>query len=312
MRYRLIPGTHLKVSEIGFRVGSLDGSRWDTLSEKEAFHLLRYSLDRGINFFDTANVYGNGRAEALLGAALRDERDRVVLATKFGYDYAPSQAFSKSLKAMKNFKPSHLQHACEESLRRLRTDHIDLYQIHHPDLEEAASEDIAEELEKLRRQGKVIAWGVALGPGSGWVEEGKFFLAFREAQAIQMATHLLDRESRDMLLREARSRQACVIASSPIPEGFDKIDDLKFLDQGKSRGLSHAAVKFLLKKQVIASVLLEMDSEEKINEFAVTCECLELSEEEMRLVEEYCRKNREAVERRPWQMPLKERTPEAL
>ncbi|MBI3316897.1 MAG: aldo/keto reductase [Candidatus Omnitrophica bacterium] len=292
MRYRIIPGTHLKISEIGFKLGSLDGSRWDTIPDKAAHHLMRYALDRGINFFDTADIYGGGRVESLLGAAFREERERVVMATKFGYESLPADTFSKSLKGMKNFTPRYLPLACEDSLRRLRTDHIDLYQIHHPDLEDGASEDLVAALEKLRKQGKVIAWGVALDPGSAGLEEGKFFLKFRKTRSLQLTHPLAEREAREEIFLEAKRYGACVISRSPIPEGFEKIEDLNRLDRGKCRGRNQAVVQYLLKNSATASVLLEMDSEEKINEFAGTCEGPALSPEETHLLEAFGQKMR--------------------
>lgn len=129
MRYRQLGSTGLTVSEIGFGAWGIGGDAYGPVDEDVAKRTLRAAWDAGITFFDTADVYGEGRSEHLIGEALRDVRDRVVIATKVGA--LPHRGFAMP----QDFTAAHVRRAIEASLRRLRTDYVDLYQLHSPPLQ---------------------------------------------------------------------------------------------------------------------------------------------------------------------------------
>ncbi len=146
MRYRLIGETSIRVSTIGFGTWALAGGfTWGTQDERDAEAALQIAVEEGVTFFDTAPAYGDGRAEQLLGRTLANVRDRVVIATKVAPDQLDPQA---------------LRHSCEQSLANLRSDYIDLLQIHWPN-PKANMDAALETLNELRSAGKIRAFGVS-------------------------------------------------------------------------------------------------------------------------------------------------------
>src|SRR5947209_10943562 len=131
MKYRVLGKTVLKVSEVGFGAwaigGNAHGNSYGPTDDKQSLSAIGRALELGCNFFDTADVYGHGHSESLLGAALRDVRDQVFIATKVGGNFYDGDVHM-------DFTPAHLRFAVERSLERLRTDHIDLLQLHNPSI----------------------------------------------------------------------------------------------------------------------------------------------------------------------------------
>lgn len=142
MRYTTVGTSGLKVSEVGLGCNNF-GMRID---EPAAHKVVGAALDAGVTFFDTADMYGGGRSEEMLGRALGTRRDDVVVATKFGAPVKTPYGGGASRR--------HVMRACEASLRRLGTDHIDLYYMHYPDPETPVDETLSA-LDDLVRQGKV-------------------------------------------------------------------------------------------------------------------------------------------------------------
>ena len=311
MKYRTIPGTSLNVSEVGFGVWTLSTGWWGEVTDEKAHHLLRYALDRGINFFDTADTYGNGRGEKLVGDALYRERERTVIATKFGYDFYHYAGERKGQQEIpQDFSPKFVKFACEESLKRLRTDHIDLYQIHNPKMSAVEADDLYAALEKLKKDGKIFAWGAALGPAIGWLEEGKLLTSWRKVRSIQMIYNLLEQDpGRELFdagkkigtgffvrvphssgMLEGKYTKDTVFDKNDhrshrkrewLTEGLKKIEKLEFLTRTKERTLGQAALKFILAEPVVVSTLPNIYGEEQINEFAMTSECPDLTADEL-------------------------------
>ena len=316
MRYRRVPNTSLKVSEVGFGVWTLSTGWWGEVSDEKAHRLLRDALDRGINFFDTADTYGNGRGERLVGDALAGVRDEVVIATKFGYDFYHFQGERKGQQEIpQDFSPQHIRFACEESLKRLRTDHIDLYQIHNPKMSAVEQDDLYQTLDALKKEGKIVTWGAALGPAIGWLEEGTRLVRERKTPCLQMIYNLLEQDPGRDLIREAREAGACIFVRVPhssgmlegkytkdtvFPEndhrrhrkrewlitGLQKIEKLDFLTQDKGRTLGQAALKFILAEPAVVSTLPNIYGEEQIDEFARASECPDLTGEELARIAE--------------------------
>ncbi len=126
MKYRNLGKTDLKVSEVGFGVWTVSTGWWGKLDERESITLLSQALDLGINFFDTGDTYGEGYGEEILAKALGKQRNNILIGTKFGYDFYTHVEREGHQERPQDFSPSFVRYACEQSLRRLNTDHIDL------------------------------------------------------------------------------------------------------------------------------------------------------------------------------------------
>ncbi len=205
MRVRALGRTGLAVSEIGFGCWGLGGAYGPPPDEPTAVSLLRHALDRGITFYDTAPIYGDGLAEERLGAAFRDRRDRVVLATKVGYRRADSAA--------QDFSSAFVRESVHGSLRRLRTDYVDLLQLHDP----PPGEGLSRVLNDLVAAGKVRALGVSLRRPS----DGASFLGDARIAAVQVNYNLTDRRAEDCgLFDDAARAGAGLIIRTPLVFGF--------------------------------------------------------------------------------------------
>ncbi len=159
MKYRTLGHTEIRVSEIGFGAWGIGGNAegaigYGATDDALSKDSLREAVEHGITFFDTANLYGFGHSEKLIGETFRDMRDKVVLATKVGF-LGPN--------GPQDFSPQHLHDSLEMSLQRLQTDHVDLYQLHNPPVSLFQEDgNTLETLRTLQRQGKIRAFGVSL------------------------------------------------------------------------------------------------------------------------------------------------------
>src|SRR5215207_4337994 len=195
MRYRSLGNSGLQVSEIGFGCWTLGTTWWGERNEATAIRMLHHALDRGINFFDTGDNYGNGESERITGKGIASRRGEVVLATKFGYDfYTHSGPRTGQRELPQDFSPSFIRKALEHSLERLQTDYVDLYQLHNPRMDALQRDDTFAELDKLRDEGKIRAYGAALGPAIGGTQHGDQALAERPMQALQIIYNALEQD----------------------------------------------------------------------------------------------------------------------
>ena len=147
-----LKGIERPVSRIGFGCCPMGGHGWGSTSKAELEEAVRAALDLGINFFDTADVYGLGEAERILGKVLKGQRERAVIGTKFGVRRDGDRSFYDN-------SPRWIRKALEGSLRRLETDYVDLYQVHYHD-KKTPLEQISEVLEELVSEGKTRAIGL--------------------------------------------------------------------------------------------------------------------------------------------------------
>src|ERR1700688_1409804 len=150
-----IPGTSLKVSPIAIGTWAIGAWMWGGTDEAESVATIRTAFEHGINVVDTAPVYGFGRSEEIVGKAIAEggRRSKVLIATKAGLDWKDGRVF-------RNASRARILQEIEDSLRRLRTDYIDIYQVHWPD-PAVAVEETAEAMLTLLRQGKIRAIGVS-------------------------------------------------------------------------------------------------------------------------------------------------------
>lgn len=220
MRVRTLGKTGIKVSEVGFGAWAIGGPAalgglavgWGEADDRDSIRALEAAFDEGINFYDTADVYGMGHSEELLARAFGRRRAQVVIATKGG------NLNDEAGRWQKIFTGPFLAQRVEDSLRRLRTDYIDLYQLHTPrnDAEYEQALTSAETLNRLVEQGKVRAYGLSIGP----VEHGLRQIQDGFGATIQVVYNALERAAEARLLPAARAANYGIIPRVPLASGF--------------------------------------------------------------------------------------------
>lgn len=160
MEMRVLGRNGLKVSAIGLGCMGFTQSYPPYLPKEEAINVIRQAVELGVNFFDTAEVYGPYTNEELLGEALAPYRDKVIIATKFGYDIENNKLDEAGRSIALSSNPKVIRRAIEGSLKRLKTDHIDLYYQHRVD-PDTPIEEVAETIKDLVKEGKVLHWGLS-------------------------------------------------------------------------------------------------------------------------------------------------------
>jgi len=305
MRYReLIPG--IDVSEIGFGNWTVTTGWWGDYSEQQAIDLHRAAFDRGITLFDTADGYGDGYAEEVLAKALDGKRDQIVIATKFGYDLESTSERRGQQERPHRTDVPYVRQCLEDSLRRLRTDVIDVYQLHNPRMTHVEQDDLWAFLEQARDEGKIRSYGAALGPRIGWRDEGIAAMDQGRGVALQMIYNLLEQEPGTDLIAKARETGAKLIVRVPhssgmlegdltedtvfppndhrrhrprswLIEGVQKVRTLDFLTQDMT--LAQAALRWVMATPEIVTVLPNIYNAAQLEEF--TADARDLTQEEL-------------------------------
>ena len=301
MQYRTILGTDIEVSTIGFGVWTVGTSWWGITDRKTGIDLLRRAFERGITFFDTADTYDAGNAETILSEALGSHRDDIVIATKFGYDIYSHPESQGQRERPHDWSPAYMRKALEQSLKRLGTDYVDLYQLHNPRLDAIRDDDLWAELQRARDDGLVRALGVALGPAIDprQVDEAIEAIERRDATPqiiynlleqdlgrgifpvtagrgssllvrVPHASGLLDGSvRRDTEFAEGDHRNWRVTSSEKrhawLEEGLLKVDRLSHLTRGRSIG--QLALQFILHEPGVASVLPNIYDTDGLDDF---------------------------------------------
>ncbi|MBV6400863.1 MAG: Aldo-keto reductase IolS [Anaerolineales bacterium] len=306
MEYRNLGKAGVKVSAIGIGCNQF-GGKVDAAGTKAVVHR---ALDEGINFFDTANVYSNGASEEFVGAALEGQRDRVVLATKgrFKMGEGPNDVGASRY---------HIMNAVEVSLRRLRTDHIDLYQIHAWD-ESVPVAEMMRALDDLVRAGKIRYIGASQFSAWQLAHCNTFAEMMGWEQFVTIQTHynLFERDAERELLPYCAWSHVGILPYFPLagglltgkytrgeapPEGsrgtfssyvknrltdanFDKLDALRSFADSRGRALHDLAFSWLLSRKQIPSVIAGATTPEQVSANAATVGW-KLSEEEMKEIQ---------------------------
>jgi len=290
--------TDLEASAIGFGTWALGSDWWGEHEDPD--RLVARALELGITFFDTGDTYGQGLNEELVGRALERSgvaRDRVQISTKFGYVLDSERQGHAEGERPHDWSGDRTRRALEASLRRLRTDHVDLYQLHNPRMDALERDDLFATLEALRAEGKIRNYGVALGPKIGWREEGLRALEERPIAALQTVYNLLEQEPGADFLAAAQGAGAGVISRVPtssglleghltpestfagsdhrrhrprewLVDGLRKVDQLGFLTRDGERTLAQAAMKFILAQPASACVVHTVNTAAQLEEWA--------------------------------------------
>lgn len=220
MKYRILGGTGLKVSEIGFGAWGIGGSMWGSTDDTESLRAVRKALLVGINYFDTAYVYGNGHSETLIAQALKETGAKAVVATK-----APPQNMEwparRTTALLTAFPPAWIVSCTERSLRNLRTDSLDLQQFHvwyDSWLRDPAWEgEVMPCLSRLKEQGKIRFFGISVNSD----DPHSALEAVRSGavDSVQVIFNLFDQRPAETFLPLCREKHAGVVVRCPFDEG---------------------------------------------------------------------------------------------
>ncbi len=322
MRYRNVGRSDIRVSEIGFGVWTVTAGWWGTYSDEQAAALLRRAYDLGITFFDTADTYGSGRGETVLAQALAGiPRNRVVIGTKFGYDFYHHDTPQRGQRELPHdWSPAFVRHALEQSLRRLNTEYIDIYQMHNPRLEAMQRDDLFALLEDCVAEGKIRIWGAALGPALPGTEHGGEVMRARPGlHALQVIYNLLEQDPARRFFPVAAELGVGILVRVPhssgllegkftedtvfppsdhrshrprswLIDGLKKLERLRFLTEGREMTIGQAALKFVLAEPTVASALPNIYDAEQLEEFAAASDKPDLTPDDLeRIAELYAR-----------------------
>lgn len=298
MQYKILGKSGLKVPVFSLGTGTFGGTndffkKWGQTDVKEATRLIDLSLDYGVNFFDTANVYSQGAAEEILGAAVKGRRNQLILSTKGGFNMG--NGFNE-----KGASRLHLIRAVEDSLRRLGTDYIDLYFIHGFDQETPLEESLST-LDNIIKSGKIryigcsnfAAWqlmkALSISEKKDFekfiVYQGYYSLIGRDAE--QELLPLLKEENvgfmawsplgwgrltgklkRNQPVAEGRVQSGGLTGAPPVHEDylFNVIDELEIIAEEIGKPIPQIALNWLLQKEAVASIVIGARNEKQLIE----------------------------------------------
>jgi aryl-alcohol dehydrogenase-like predicted oxidoreductase len=315
MRYRNLGDTDIAVSEVGFGVWTVSTGWWGEVIDERSVRLMRQAHERGINYFDTADTYGSGKGETLLADAFGHMRDEVVISTKIGYDFYNHTARRGQQERPQDWSEEFIRFALERSLERLDTDYVDFLQLHNTKMDAVEDDELFALMEQFKEEGKIRAYGIALGPKIGWLEEGVKAMRERRIDGLQMIYNVLEQDPGRGLIETARETDSSLIVRVPhssgmleghydenttfakndhrrhrpkewLTTGLKKVEQLGFLTESGERTLGQAALKFVLAAPEIASTLPNIYGEEQIEEFATAPDTPDLTVDELSRVAE--------------------------
>lgn len=283
MEYRKLGTTGIRVSEVGFGAWAIGGAMdvagfpvgWPNTSDEESLAAIRRARDLGVNFFDTADIYGHGRSESLLGLVLSRTRSDVVIATKVG------NVKTSAGEHRKDFTKQHIFYAIDGSLKRLRTDYVDLYQVHNPGIADLRNEEIQEAMEMLQSLGKIRYWGISISLPQDGIE----IVRNRWGYTLQVLYNVLNQAPAEELLPLAAENGYGIIARVPLASGLltgkfrpdttfaandvrqnfftprrlqealHRVDEMRGIVGGATKTLSEAALQFVLANPAVSTVI---------------------------------------------------------
>jgi len=323
MRFRTYKNTDLTVSEVGFGLWTISTGWWGNFTEDQAVALMHRAFDLGITLFDAADTYGNGLSEELIAKAFSNQRDEIVIATKVGYDFVHhGEARGRGQREIpQDFSPEAVTRATDAALNRLKTDRIDLLQLHNIRMEQVYDDALWTTLEKLKSSGKIRYYGIALGPAVGWLYEGVNCIRERDVTSVQHIYNMLEQHpGRSMndavadagkdtmfLIRVTHSSgmlEGKYTEETTFPptdhrshrprswllNGIKKVEQLRFLENS-DRTLGQAALQWLLADHRVASTLPNIYNEEQLVEFAKAPDCPSLTADDMVKIEKLYSEN---------------------
>ena len=315
MKYKKLGKSGLKVSEIGFGAWTIALDWWGKkIEDDEAKRMLKKAYDVGINFFETADMYGKGKSEKLIGEVFKGMRDEIVISSKYGYDFSEVEQIGHS-ELPQSFDPKFTKKALNNSLERLQTDYIDIYGLHNPKLNHIREDSTFDTLNQLIDEGKMKGIQVALGPAIGWTKEGLESMERKNVTAVQTVYNILEQTPGNELIEKANDKDVGILVRVPdasgiltgkvtaetvIPsndhrrdrkiqwrmEALKKVEQFRPIAERNGLNITEFAIKFILSKNAIGSVLPTVVSEEEIQMFANISDGKYLSHSDMKEIDE--------------------------
>lgn len=286
MKYRKLGKSNLKVSEIGFGAWAIALDWWGgkKIDDQDAIKMLKRAYDLGINFYETADIYGNGKSEKLISQAFKGmNREELVYSTKWGYDIYSSKQVGHNEIPQKH-DTDFLQYALQKSMDRLQADYIDVYSLHNPKMSAIQNDSIFQSLDSLISDGKIRSYGVALGPAIGWMEEGLLATRTRNITCLQTVYNILEQDPGRAFFDAACQNDVGIIVRVPdasgiltgkvkadttfdkndhrgnrkrewILEALQKVEKMRNIAESKGLNITELAFKFILSQREISVVL---------------------------------------------------------
>lgn len=213
MKYRPLGSTGLVVSEIGFGSWAISGAGYGSTNDKESKKTLHTALDLGVNFIDTADSYGKGHSEKLIGEVLNERKDKdTIVCTKFGWDFYAD----KGIKS--NLKKEYILFAVEQSLKRLNRDTLDIYLIHSQDPKNILNQEVFSTLESLVDQGKIKFYGMSVS--SYHAINSIPLIKGTNCNIIELKFNLLEKETKNIFSEINNIHNIGIIVREPLSNGL--------------------------------------------------------------------------------------------
>jgi aryl-alcohol dehydrogenase-like predicted oxidoreductase len=207
MQYRELGRTGWKASALGFGSWAIGGA-WGSVDDSESLAALNRAIELGVNFFDTADVYGGGRSERLLAKLRQQHREKIYIATKVGRGLYPHVA--------KGYNHGNLTAFVEHSLKNLSTEAIDLLQLHCPPTQVYSMPEVFGVLDDLVKAGKVHYYGVSVEK----VEEALKAIEYPNVQSVQIIFNMFRQRPSELFFEQAKKRKVGVLARVPLASGM--------------------------------------------------------------------------------------------
>lgn len=285
MKFRKFGNTGWEISEIGFGAWAIGGDMWGPQDDNESIKALHKALDLGVNFIDTAQGYGNGHSEELIGRVLKERDEKLYVATKVppmpGIQWPPPE----DLDVMKAFPPDYIIEKCEESLKRLKRDYVDVYQFHTWATGFNIRDEWYEAMHKLKEQGKIRAIGVSVPDTTPDNVIGS--LAKGRVDTVQVIFNIFEQYPNWNLFPVCKKLGTAIIVRVPFDEGaltgkftektifpegdvrkhyfrgsnlktvLEKVDEIKNFKDSKHReySLAEYALRYTLSNVAVSTVI---------------------------------------------------------
>lgn len=299
MKYNRLGKTDLQVSEIGFGAWAIGGDSYGPVDDNESIETLHKALDNGINFIDTADSYGKGKSEELIGKVLSERKDKkTIVATKFGWDFYSKGGISG------NLSPEYINFAVEQSLKRLKRDWVDIYQIHSINPQKILDFGVFETLETLKKEGKIRYYGFS----ANYISDASKLINLVNFDTVQVPYSLVFPIAEKELFPHKSLDSLGIISREPLANGFlsgkyginsefhkndhrhgfskekkkqilDRFEELRFLENN-NRSLSQASISFCLENKHIDVTIPGMKNNTQLDENLSSCG-LKISIEEL-------------------------------
>jgi aryl-alcohol dehydrogenase-like predicted oxidoreductase len=319
MKYRTLGRTGLRCSEVGLGTWAFASRAYGDVDERDAINAIRAALDAGVNFFDTAPLYGtserDGVSEEILGRGLGADRSRVIVSTKFGRNSTGNAA--------PNFHAKRARESVEQSLRRLATDHIDVLFFHSPFHPNEIHDDVWNALSNLKAEGKVRYIGHSISMFNDTQQMAREWAAEGRIDVIQVVYSLLNREA-TRLINDLGRAGIGVVARESLANGFlsgtitketifppnnlnsrysreeiadrvDQVERLSFLVRGEIKSMPQAAMRWVLDNRNISLVLTGAKNTEELLDCVAAAAASSYTAEELTRADEVHTKDFQAA-----------------